>query len=84
MSTGKDNVEDQEESCTSNKQASLTDRKPNTKGTLNSGFERALAQRALYRAHNSRARGRKSPNNIARMLPSRLSKVSLADDPADQ
>ncbi|CAI0626682.1 unnamed protein product [Linum tenue] len=76
---------DQEEACTSNKEASLaTDKKPNTKGTGNSGFERALAQRALFRSHNHRVKGRKFANNIARTLPGRLSKVSLADDSADR
>ncbi|CAN0855570.1 hypothetical protein LINGRAHAP2_LOCUS6258 [Linum grandiflorum] len=83
MSSEKDNVEDQEEPCTSNKHASHSGRKPNAQGTGNSGLERALAHRALFRSHNSKVKGRKSANNIARMLPSRLSKVSLADDPAD-
>ncbi|CAL1397347.1 unnamed protein product [Linum trigynum] len=84
-SADKGNAGDQEAACTSNKQASLpTDKKPNTKATGNSGFERALAQRALFRSHTHKVKGRKVANNIARTLPSRLSKVSLADDSADE
>lgn len=43
-----------------------------------SSFGKALAHRALY--GSSSRRGRKDTTNNARTLPSRLSKVSLADD----
>lgn len=43
-----------------------------------SNFGKALAHRALY--GSSSRRGRKDTTNNARTLPSRLSKVSLADD----
>lgn len=71
------------DACTSNKQALLQDKKPNTKGASNSNFEKALAQRALFGSQNHRIKGRKGVNNCAIKLPSRLSKVSLAEDSAN-
>ncbi|KAF2289116.1 hypothetical protein GH714_028993 [Hevea brasiliensis] len=68
------------DACTSNKQATVADKKPNMKGAGNSNFEKALAQRALFGSHNHRVKGRKTVNNGARLSPSRLSKVSLADE----
>ncbi|XVF22130.1 hypothetical protein REPUB_Repub12eG0147400 [Reevesia pubescens] len=44
-------------------------------------FSKALAHRAVYGSSSRRGTGsRKVRNNDARILPSRLSKVSLADD----
>uniref|UniRef100_F6H747 Uncharacterized protein n=1 Tax=Vitis vinifera TaxID=29760 RepID=F6H747_VITVI len=73
------------DSCTSSNQAALAERTTNTNSTTNSNFGKALAQRALFR---SRRRlwvgGRKTTNNEAKSLPSRLSKVSLAEDSENQ
>ncbi len=68
------------DACTSNKQVTEADKKPNTKGAGNSNFEKALARRALFGSHNHRVKGRKIVNNGERLSPSRLSKVSLADE----
>lgn len=57
-------------------------RKPNTKegSSGSSNLEKALAKRALLGSHHRRAGGRRSTANYTtRSLPSRLSKVSLAD-----
>ncbi|KAJ4722070.1 hypothetical protein OWV82_005633 [Melia azedarach] len=53
---------------------------PNTNGTSNSSFGKALARRALSGSHHRRGHGRKVANTGARLLPSRLSKVSLAEE----
>ncbi|KAL9401963.1 hypothetical protein Peur_005812 [Populus x canadensis] len=79
MSSEKANVGDLNAS-TSNKQAILPNKTPSTS---NSNFEKVLAQRALFGSRNYRTRGRKIKNNGANLLPSRLSKVSLADDSSD-
>jgi hypothetical protein len=79
MSSEKANVGDLNAS-TSNKQAILPNKTPSTS---NSNFEKVLAQRALFGSRNYRTKGRKIKNNGANMLPSRLSKVSLADDSSD-
>ncbi|KAG2726969.1 hypothetical protein I3760_01G138000 [Carya illinoinensis] len=68
---------------TSSNQATTIDKKPDTKGAANSNLGKALAQRALYGSHNRRVGGRKITNSGARLLPSRLSKVSLGEDSAE-
>ncbi|KAF8401385.1 hypothetical protein HHK36_012323 [Tetracentron sinense] len=68
---------------TSNNQAIAAGRPPNTQGTSHTGLGRALAQRALTRSNRRRGGDRKAGNNDSQSLqslPSRLSKVSLADD----
>ncbi|EEF43047.1 conserved hypothetical protein [Ricinus communis] len=68
------------DACTSSKQATVADKKPSTKSSGNPKFEKALAQRALFGSQSHRTKGRKIINNGARMSPSRLSKVSLAEE----
>ncbi|WCJ23381.1 hypothetical protein M5689_005408 [Euphorbia peplus] len=70
------------DACTSNKQSTTTtDKKGKSKGAVkSSSFEKALAYRALYGSHNSRSKSRNVTNYGTRLSPSRLSKVSLADD----
>ncbi|KDP27878.1 hypothetical protein JCGZ_18958 [Jatropha curcas] len=79
MASEKANVVDLD-ACTSNKIATAADKKPNMKGTGNNNFEKVLAQRALFGSQNHRVKGRKVVKSSSRSLPSRLSKVSLADD----
>lgn len=68
------------DACTTHKQVTEADNKPNTKGAGNSNYEKALAQRALFGSHNHRVKARKFTKNGARLSPSRLSKVSLAEE----
>ncbi|KAJ6318185.1 hypothetical protein OIU76_013681 [Salix suchowensis] len=82
MSSEKANAGDLNASS-SNKQAVLPEAMPSTKSTSNFNFEKVLAQRALFGSRNHRTKGRKIKNNGANLLPSRLSKVSLADDSSD-
>ncbi|KAJ4838638.1 hypothetical protein Tsubulata_004231 [Turnera subulata] len=53
---------------------------PNSEGFPTPRFGKALAHRALYGSGSRQGGGRKARANDARALPSRLSKVSLADD----
>uniref|UniRef100_A0A2N9EMT5 Uncharacterized protein n=1 Tax=Fagus sylvatica TaxID=28930 RepID=A0A2N9EMT5_FAGSY len=69
--------------CTSSNQTKSSDEKPNTKATTCSNLEKALAQRALSGSHNHRVGRRKFANSGAKLQPSRLSKVSLAEDSVD-
>lgn len=71
------------DACTSSNQAVSLDKKHGTKETTNSNYGKALVQRALYGSHNRRVGGRKMTNGSARLLPSRLSKVSMGEDSAD-
>ncbi|KAF5737035.1 hypothetical protein HS088_TW14G01191 [Tripterygium wilfordii] len=71
------------ETSTSSNQEIPAEKEPNRKGITNNSPGKALAQRALYGPHHRRAKGRKVANTGARSLPSRLSKVSLADNPSD-
>ncbi|KAF5738749.1 hypothetical protein HS088_TW13G01650 [Tripterygium wilfordii] len=73
------------DASTSSNQEIPADKEPNTKGTTNITLGKALAQRALYGSQppRRRAKGRKVANTGAGLLPSRLSKVSLADNPED-
>ncbi|GMN55223.1 hypothetical protein TIFTF001_024344 [Ficus carica] len=72
------------EACTSGNQVNLQDKKPNTNGTTSSSLEKALAKRALLGSRRQhQAGGRRVSSNAPRSLPSRLSKVSLAEDAAD-
>ncbi|KAI4334923.1 hypothetical protein L6164_013623 [Bauhinia variegata] len=48
--------------------------------TTNSNLAKEMARRALLRSHICQNRRRKSANNGVKSLPSRLSKVSLAED----
>ncbi|KAJ6768556.1 hypothetical protein OIU74_022253 [Salix koriyanagi] len=82
MSSEKANAGDLNASS-SNKQAVLPETMPSTKSTSNFNFEKVLAQRALFGSRNHRTKGRKIKNNGTNFLPSRLSKVSLADDSSD-
>lgn len=76
MASEKANARDLEVSTKSNQATQPTTSNPN--------FGKALVRRALYRSHNHRGHGRKVTNTGARLLPSRLSKVSLAEDSSDQ
>ncbi|KAI9122749.1 hypothetical protein K1719_005638 [Acacia pycnantha] len=51
-----------------------------TNCTNKSNMGKELARRALLRSHQRRNGRRKVANNSVKSLPSRLSKVSLADD----
>ncbi|TXG71638.1 hypothetical protein EZV62_000217 [Acer yangbiense] len=76
MASEKGNARDLEASTSSNQVI-----QPNTKGAAsNSNVGKALARRALSGSQNRRSHGRKVANSGARMLPSRLSKVSLAEE----
>ncbi|KAH7573502.1 hypothetical protein JRO89_XS03G0160800 [Xanthoceras sorbifolium] len=78
MASEKDNARDLEASTSSNQAI-----QPNTKGASNSNVGKALARRVISGSHNRRSHGRKVAYIGARMLPSRLSKVSLAEDSTD-
>lgn len=54
-----------------------------TNGTAKSNMVKELARRALLKSHQRRNGRRKIANNSVKSLPSRLSKVSLADDPGE-
>lgn len=82
MASGKANVGDIE-ACSSSNQVNLQEKKPNTKGTTSSDLEKALAKRALFGSRHRQTGGRRISSNAARSLPSRLSKVSLAEDAED-
>uniref|UniRef100_A0A803Q4Y8 Uncharacterized protein n=1 Tax=Cannabis sativa TaxID=3483 RepID=A0A803Q4Y8_CANSA len=77
------------EACTSTSTSqvmSMQEKKPNTKGSTssNSNMEKALVKRALFGSrHHRHGGGRRNSNSGVRSLPSRLSKVSLADEQAD-
>ena len=75
------------EACTSsggnNNQANPQEKKPNTKGSTSSNLEKALVKRALFGSRRREVGSRRVSSNGVRSLPSRLSKVSLADEPAD-
>lgn len=78
MASEKANARDLEAS-TSNNQAV----QPNTKSASNSNVGKAVARRAVSGSQHRKSKGRKVANSSARMLPSRLSKVSLAEDSTD-
>ncbi|KAJ4848411.1 hypothetical protein Tsubulata_032782 [Turnera subulata] len=70
--------------CSSSEQAThQKERKPNTIVTGNPNYDKVLAQRALLGSRKRRGKSRKMVNHEARSLPSRLSKVSLADESVD-
>lgn len=50
-----------------------------TKGKSASHLGKAVAHRAVFKSNRHRIEGRKPANNDAKSLPSRLSKVSLAE-----
>ncbi|KAJ0092331.1 hypothetical protein Patl1_24944 [Pistacia atlantica] len=56
---------------------------PDTTGASNSNFGKAVARRAVSGSRKRRVHGRKVATGDARSLPSRLSKVSLAEDSSD-
>ncbi|KAJ0034411.1 hypothetical protein Pint_24404 [Pistacia integerrima] len=56
---------------------------PDTTGASNSNFGKAVARRAVSGSRKRRVHGRKVATGDARSLPSRLSKVSLAEDSTD-
>lgn len=82
MASSKANAVDLE-ACTSSNQENLQEKKPNTKGSTSSNMEKALVKRALFGSRQRQVAGRRNSNNSVRSLPSRLSKVSLAEEPAD-
>lgn len=82
MASEKANANDLD-ACTSSNQAKSSDKKPNTKGTTNTNLGKALAQIALSGSQNHRVGRKKFANSSAKSLPSRLSKVSLAEDSVD-
>ncbi|KAK7363517.1 hypothetical protein VNO77_05661 [Canavalia gladiata] len=53
-----------------------------TNGKVKSNMEKEVARRALLRSHLRRNGRKKIGNNTAKLLPSRLSRVSLAEDSA--
>lgn len=76
MASEKANARDPEVSTKSNQETQPT--------TSNPSFGKAMASRALSGSHSRRGHGRKLKNTGARLLPSRLSKVSLAEDSTDR
>ncbi|KAK7264681.1 hypothetical protein RJT34_32291 [Clitoria ternatea] len=52
-------------------------------GKTKSNMEKEVARRALLRSYLRRNGRKKMANNSAKLLPSRLSKVSLAEDSAE-
>ncbi|TXG63338.1 hypothetical protein EZV62_010332 [Acer yangbiense] len=60
-------------------QSNSSEQPPNRKESRKPNFGKALAHRAVYGSGTRRAGSRKDRTNDARTLPSRLSKVSLAD-----
>lgn len=56
---------------------------PNTKGASKTNFGKAVARRAVSGSHRRRVHGKKVASGDARLLPSRLSKVSMAEDSTD-
>lgn len=80
MASNKANNAKDLEASTSSNQLNLKERKPNTEGAASTNMEKALAKRALFGSQHRRVGGRRSANCIIRQLPSRLSKVSLAED----
>ena len=73
------------DACTSSNQATVAERTTNANSKSSSSFGKALAQRAVFRSHRRQmVGGKKSTSNEAKSLPSRLSKVSLAEDSENQ
>lgn len=80
MASNKENNAKDLEATTSSNQLNLQGKKPNTEGTTSSNLEKALPKRACFGSQHRRVGGRRSVNYSIRPLPSRLSKVSLAED----
>lgn len=68
------------DSSSNSKQGISMEEMPATNGTIKSNMGKELARRALLRSHLRRNMRRKIANNSVKSLPSRLSKVSLAED----
>ncbi|XVF72701.1 hypothetical protein PTKIN_Ptkin12aG0141400 [Pterospermum kingtungense] len=82
MATEKSNANDQTQSYCNEENS--TERSASSKESDKFHFSKALAHRAVYGSSSRRGiGGRKVRINDARTLPSRLSKVSLADDDSE-
>ncbi|KAF8015576.1 hypothetical protein BT93_H1176 [Corymbia citriodora subsp. variegata] len=69
------------ETGTSSNQANCVAREHKSEGGMSSSnLGKVLVQRALFGSRRRRFGGKKSSSEAAKMLPSRLSKVSLAED----
>ncbi|XP_027339509.1 uncharacterized protein LOC113853210 [Abrus precatorius] len=68
---------------TNSNQGIISEEIPTTNGTTKSNMGKELARRALLRSHLRKNGRRKTANNSAKSLPSRLSKVSLGEDSAE-
>ncbi|KAI4301468.1 hypothetical protein L6164_034746 [Bauhinia variegata] len=81
MSGVKGNAEISDSSFSNHGQDDSVRQSSNNKESSNCDFGKALAYRALYGSsgHRNGSRSKPKSNDDARMLPSRLSKVSMAD-----
>lgn len=85
MASEKANAEISDTSNGGGLQDDITDRSPHGNfSTRYQQFGKALAHRALYGSSSRRAGGRRLRTNDVKTLPSRLSKVSLADDDTEK
>lgn len=78
MASEKDSSREFESS--DSKQGISVEEMPTTNGTARCNIGKELARRALLRSHQRRNGRRKFVNNSVKSLPSRLSRVSLAED----
>ncbi|EOX95211.1 Uncharacterized protein TCM_004762 [Theobroma cacao] len=84
MATEKANYDQTVDTQNYHTQENSTERSASSQGSAKFHFSKALAHRAVYGSSSRRSTGsRKVRSTDARTLPSRLSKVSLADDDSE-
>ncbi|KAI6692959.1 hypothetical protein NL676_020669 [Syzygium grande] len=68
------------ETGVSSNQATCVAQERKSEGASSSNLGKVLVQRALFGSHRRRFGGKKSLSEAVKSLPSRLSKVSLAEE----